>query len=119
LQKGVYMSQQIIRKYEVLLEVNGDTGAILQGAAEATAFGVTVTRTAAGRYTISAPSWNAFGLQLTARTSDGNTTDRDNKKIQYRSTGATSYEVSTTVDDNGGTADPYEDEHFIVLLKEF
>lgn len=70
----------------------------------------TVTRTAAGRYTVSFsaphPEGVAYEIVMGAQSDEPN---RDQRKFKYTNVTANGFDVVTTVDDNGGTADGYAD----------
>lgn len=70
----------------------------------------TITRTAVGRYRVqfasAHPAGTAYEILLTMQSDVPN---RDQRKIAYRDVTANGFNVETTVDDNGGTADIYAD----------
>ena len=73
-------------------------------------FNSTVSRTAVGRYTVNFfsphPSGANYNISLTTASDNPN---RDQRKIGYLNKTANSFQVITTVDDNGGSADGFAD----------
>lgn len=85
-------------------------GTIAANGANTYVFNSTVVRTAVGRYTVTFnfphPNGVDYFLSLTASSDDPN---RDQRKIGWLNKTASSFDVITTVDDNGGAADGFAD----------
>ena len=101
---------------DVILEVNS-TGAVING--DAAGAGVTVTNPSAGVYNVTAAGWDPFGVVAMPRRHAGQTNLDDARDIQYRTLSATSYEISISTGDNGGTNDPEVSEFFQIHLREY
>lgn len=101
------------KKRRTILKINGDDGSLISGDLK----GLTITNPSAGIYNITSTIWGDFGIVLTPRTSDNNNTF-DQRKVSWKEI-INGYELIITLDDNGETADPRVDEHFIVIAEEF
>lgn len=95
---------------ELLLPVTFAEGRVAANGNAAYVYGATVTRTNVGRYTVTFdvthPDVVAYAPLLTPQSDEPN---RDQRKIGYTNVSSAGFDVVTTVDDNGGTADTYAD----------
>lgn len=89
------------------------SGSVAANGTSTNASGATVVRNSAGLYTVSGAFGAGYKVLLTASEDVPN---RDNRKIQWLNKTAASFQVSTTVDDNGLNSDGRADIPFDFLV---